>query len=59
VEFVSDAQAEARPLIEQLSFVTNTTLWALPFQKGYVEITPKDFETIQGAMKVGLDTAKT
>jgi hypothetical protein len=52
VEFLSDASAEVRPLIDKLSFVTNTVYWALPFQKGYVEITQKDFETIQQAMKV-------
>ena len=50
VEFLSDAKAEVRPLIEKLSFVTNTMYWALPLRKGYVEITPKDFETIQAAM---------
>jgi predicted RNA-binding protein len=51
VEFISDASTEARPLIEKLSFVTNTLLWAIPLQKGYVEITAKDFETIEEAMK--------
>ena len=50
VEFLSDAKAEVRPLIEKLSFVTNTMYWALPLRKGYVEITPNDFETIQAAM---------
>jgi predicted RNA-binding protein len=53
VEFLADGSAEVRPLIERLSFVTNTTFWALPFQKGYVEITHKDFETIHRAMAVG------
>jgi hypothetical protein len=38
-------------LIDKLSFVTNTMYWALPLRKGYVEITPKDFETIQAAME--------
>jgi predicted RNA-binding protein len=51
VEFLSDAKADVRPLIEQLSFVTNTMYWALPLRKGYVEITPKDFEIIQAAME--------
>lgn len=50
VEFLDDASTHVRPLIEKLSFVTNTAFWALPFQKGYVEITPRDFETIQRAM---------
>jgi predicted RNA-binding protein len=51
VEFLSDAKADVRPLIEKLSFVTNTMYWALPLRKGYVEITPKDLETIQATME--------
>jgi hypothetical protein len=30
VEFLSDAKADVRPLIEKFSFVTNTLYWALP-----------------------------
>ena len=52
VEFLSDARVGVRPLIEKLSFVTNTMYWALPLRKGYVEITAKDFTTIQEAMEV-------
>jgi predicted RNA-binding protein len=55
VEFLSDSSTEVKPLIEQLSFVTNTTYWALPLRKGYGEITQKDLGTIQGAMKTGHD----
>jgi predicted RNA-binding protein len=51
IEFLSDAKAEVKPLIEQLSFVTNTMYWALPLRKGYVEITPTDLETIQATME--------
>jgi predicted RNA-binding protein len=51
VEFLADTGAEAKPLINKLSFVTNTVFWALPFQKGYVEIAQKDFQTLQEAMK--------
>ena len=47
VDFISDTSAQASSLIDKLSFVANTAYWALPFQKGYVEITQKDFETIQ------------
>ncbi|HXH09160.1 MAG TPA: EVE domain-containing protein [Alphaproteobacteria bacterium] len=53
VDFLSDARAAVRPLIEKPSFVTNTIYWALPLRKGYVEISPKDFDMIQEAMKVG------
>jgi predicted RNA-binding protein len=52
VEFVSDMSASVRPLIEKLSFVTNTMYWALPLRRGYVEITAKDLATIQAAMEV-------
>lgn len=51
VEFLADGSAGARPLIDKLSFVTSTTYWALPFQKGYVEISSKDFATIQAALE--------
>jgi hypothetical protein len=51
VEYLADGRAEVRPLIDKLSFVTNTLYWALPLRKGSVEITAKDFETIQVAMK--------
>jgi predicted RNA-binding protein len=52
VEFLSDERADVRPLIEKLSFVTNTSYWALPLRRGYVEITAKDLATIQAAMEV-------
>jgi hypothetical protein len=55
IEFLADASTGVRPLINKLSFVTNTVYWALPFQKGYVEISQKDFEMIQQATRVSLD----
>jgi predicted RNA-binding protein len=51
IEFLSDMSASVRPLIEKLSFVTNTIYWALPLRRGYVEITAKDFATTQAAME--------
>ena len=51
VEFVSDMSASVRPLIEKLSFVTNTMYWALPLRRGCVEITAKDLATIQATME--------
>jgi predicted RNA-binding protein len=51
VKFLADGSVGARPFIDKLSFVTNTTYWALPFQKGYVEISPKDCATIQAALR--------
>jgi hypothetical protein len=51
VEFLSDVSASVRPLIEQLSFATNTKYWALPLRRGYVEMTAKDFAAIQATME--------
>jgi predicted RNA-binding protein len=51
VEFISDFSTDVRPLIEKLSFVTNMMYWALPLRRGYVEITSKDFSTIQAALE--------
>jgi predicted RNA-binding protein len=53
VVFLTDASTAAKPLINRLSFITNTAFWALPFQKGYAEITQKDFDTIHEAMRIG------
>jgi predicted RNA-binding protein len=56
VVFLTDASTAAKPLITRLSFITNTAFWALPFQKGYAEITQKDFDTIHEAMGIGPST---
>ena len=44
----TDLNVPIRPLIEQLSFVTNTAWWALPLRRGYVEIKESDLELIKG-----------
>jgi hypothetical protein len=59
VEFLADGSAEARTLITHLSFVTNPAFWALPFRKGYVEVTQKDFDMIHGAMGASLNFPRT
>jgi hypothetical protein len=51
VEFLSDATTNAQPMLEGLSYVTNKLHWALPLRNGYVEVTQKDFETIQSALQ--------
>ncbi|MBC8234780.1 EVE domain-containing protein [bacterium] len=44
----TDLNVPIRPLIEKLSFVTNTIWWALPLRRGYVEIKESDLELIKG-----------
>ena len=44
----TDLNVPIRPLIEKLSFVTNTFGWALPLRRGYVEIKESDLELIKG-----------
>lgn len=44
----TDLNVPIRPLIEKLSFVTNTAWWALPLRRGYVEIEESDLELIKG-----------
>ncbi len=44
-------QAEARPLLDQLSFVTDKRRWGLPFRRGLFPIPTADFEIIAAAMR--------
>jgi hypothetical protein len=52
VEFPSDTATNAQPLLEGLSYVTNSLYGALPLRRGYVEITERDFDTIQAALRI-------
>jgi len=48
IEFIDTAlNTPIRPLIERLSFVTNTAWWALPLRRGYVEINRTDLDVIR------------
>lgn len=43
-------RVDAKPLVEQLSFVTDPTHWGLPFRRGLFAIPPEDFATIRARM---------
>lgn len=48
-------RVDAKPLVTQLSFITDPAHWGLPFRRGLFTIPPSDFETIAAAM-CGRDT---
>ena len=55
VEFVPSHQADARPLVASLSFVTDEQRWGYPFRRGLFEVPAEDAATIAHAMGVDLD----
>jgi len=50
--FFPCSEAEIKPLIEQLNFITNKTQWGFPFRRGLFEIEEADFARIAQAMAV-------
>lgn len=50
VRFLPAGQAEARPLVPHLSFITDPSQWGLPFRRGLIPIPEKDFVRIATAM---------
>ncbi|MGL4766838.1 MAG: EVE domain-containing protein [Formosimonas sp.] len=50
--FVPCQAAPIRPLLTQLSFITDLTHWGYPFRRGHFEISPADFGLIAQAMGV-------
>jgi hypothetical protein len=44
------APVDAKPLVEQLSFVADAAHWGLPFRRGLFRIPGEDFSTISAAM---------
>ncbi|WP_305783986.1 EVE domain-containing protein [Symbioplanes lichenis] len=52
VDFHACARVEAKPLVEQLSFVTDPAHWGLPFRRGLFRIPERDFATITARMAV-------
>lgn len=57
VDFVKCAEAEIRPLIDQLSFIPDKQHWGYPFRFGHLEIPMDDFILIAQAM--GVDMTKS
>ncbi len=50
MEFEATHPAEAGPLLEALSFVTDVRQWGVPFRQGLFEIGAEDFAIIRAAM---------
>ena len=50
MEFEATHQADAGPLLEALSFITDVKQWGLPFRRGLFEIGAQDFAIIRDAM---------
>lgn len=46
VHFLDFPEKEIRPLLENLSFITDIKHWGYPFRFGLFEISQKDFENI-------------
>jgi hypothetical protein len=44
-------RVDAKPLVGQLTFITDPTHWGLPFRRGLFTIPPADFRTIAARMK--------
>lgn len=51
VEYLECANAEVKPLIDDLDFIENKKGWGYVFRFGHVEISRKDFRLIATAMK--------
>ena len=55
VQFLEISDAPIRPMLEDLSFITDFKRWGYPFQRGHLEMTRTDFELI--ATTMGFDPA--
>ena len=50
MEFEPTHPADAGPLLEALSFITDVRQWGLPFRRGLFEVSAEDFALIRSAM---------
>jgi hypothetical protein len=50
VDFEETHPADAGPLLEKLSFITDVKQWGVPFRQGLFEIGADDFAIIRAAM---------
>ena len=48
--FTKSKEAGVRPLLNNLSFITDKQRWGLPFRRGLFEVSGTDFQTIAEAM---------
>ncbi|MBW8637792.1 EVE domain-containing protein [Hoeflea sp. WL0058] len=53
VDYFPCREAPIRPLLDQLSFISDRTRWGMPFRRGSFAIPKEDFLLIAGAMGVG------
>jgi hypothetical protein len=51
-EFHPCRRVDVKPLVGQLSFITDVTHWGLPFRRGLFTIPPEDFLTISARMQI-------
>ena len=54
VDFINVKEADIRPLIPELSFITDPTRWGYMFRFGLFKIPQSDFEKIAACMGVDL-----
>ncbi|NNF64014.1 MAG: EVE domain-containing protein [Acidimicrobiia bacterium] len=54
VTFAKCKEAPIRPLIEDLTFITDKQRWGFPFRRGLFEVSSDDAERIAEAMSVDL-----
>jgi EVE domain len=52
VSFIASQPTDAKPLVPQLSFVTDKAHWGFPFRRGLFPIPEADFRVISDAMSV-------
>ncbi|MCW2711002.1 MAG: hypothetical protein JWP24_1196 [Marmoricola sp.] len=50
VEFADVTAAAVRPLLDELSFITDPIRWGLPFRRGLFEVREADMELIRTAL---------
>ena len=51
IAFEDVSPAPIRPLLEELSFITDVTKWGFPFRRGLFEIDASDMTVVAGAMR--------
>ncbi|HEY8102726.1 MAG TPA: EVE domain-containing protein [Burkholderiaceae bacterium] len=59
IHFHAAKAVPIRPLIEQLTFISNKNKWGVAFRFGHIEITKEDFELIALKMLGSMPTTNT
>ena len=50
LDILGSEEADAKPLVERLSFVKDPQRWGLPFRRGLFEVPAADLQVIADAM---------